>query len=124
MELRAGDKKVEGEEGSTGLVNAFLFDGARTVAASPWPGEDASTELLMKQFYTRLAQKEDQASALRRAKLAKLSNRPLHASRQMVRAKEPRRWAWLVPYCFAAVTSHTWLVFEKSERFGTGEDLF
>ena len=64
-----GTGKVEGEEGSTGLVNAFLFAGARTVAASLWPVDDASTELLMKQFYTHLAQKEDEASALRQAKL-------------------------------------------------------
>jgi len=31
--------------------------------------DDASTELLIKQFYTHLAQKEDAASVLRQAKL-------------------------------------------------------
>lgn len=62
-----GTGKVEGEEGSTGLVQAFLFAGARTVAASLWPVDDASTELIMKKFYTHLAQNEDEASALRQA---------------------------------------------------------
>jgi CHAT domain-containing protein len=61
--------KLEGEEGTTGLVQAFLFAGARTVAASLWPVDDASTEFLMKQFYTHLAQHEDEAAALRQAKL-------------------------------------------------------
>jgi CHAT domain-containing protein len=37
--------------------------------ASLWPVDDASTEFLMKQFYTHLAQKDDEASALRQAKL-------------------------------------------------------
>jgi CHAT domain-containing protein len=69
LALRVGTEKLEGEEGSTGLVNAFLFAGARTVAASLWPVDDASTELLMKQFYSHLANKEDEASALRQAKL-------------------------------------------------------
>lgn len=64
-----GAGKLEGEERSTGLVQAFLFAGARTVAASLWPVDDASTELLMKQFYTHLADNEDEASALRHAKL-------------------------------------------------------
>lgn len=64
-----GTGKLEGEEGSTGLVQAFLFAGARTVAASLWSVDDASTESLMKQFYTHLAEKKDEASALRQAKL-------------------------------------------------------
>jgi CHAT domain-containing protein len=61
--------KLEGEEGTTGLVQAFLFAGARTVAASLWAVDDASTQFLMKRFYTHLAQEEDEASALRQAKL-------------------------------------------------------
>jgi CHAT domain-containing protein len=61
--------KLEGEEGTIGLVQAFLFAGARTVAASLWPVDDASTEFLMKQFYTHLAQHEDEAAAMRQAKL-------------------------------------------------------
>lgn len=64
-----GTGKLEGEEGSTGLVQVFLFAGARPVAASLWPVDDASTELLLKQFYSHLAQSEDEASTLRQAKL-------------------------------------------------------
>ena len=70
-----GTGKVEGEEGSTGLVQAFLFAGARSVAASLWPVDDASTEFLMKQFYTHLAHGEDEASALRQAKLDYIKSR-------------------------------------------------
>ena len=39
------------------------------MVASVWSADDSSTELLMKQFYTHLAEKEDKASALRHAKL-------------------------------------------------------
>jgi CHAT domain-containing protein len=61
--------ELQGEEGSTGLVQAFLFAGAKSVVASVWSADDSSTELLMKQFYTHLSEKEDEASALRQAKL-------------------------------------------------------
>jgi CHAT domain-containing protein len=64
-----GTGKLEGEEGILGLTQAFLFAGARTVASSLWPVDDASTEVLMKRFYIHLAQGEDEASALRQAKL-------------------------------------------------------
>ena len=70
--------ELQGEEGSTGLVQAFLFAGAKSVVASVWSADDSSTELLMKQFYTHLAEKEDKASALRHAKLdylEKMGNR-------------------------------------------------
>jgi CHAT domain-containing protein len=68
--------KLEGEEGIIGLTQAFLFAGARTVAASLWPVDDASTEFLMKRFYIHLAQGEDEASALRQAKLDYLKQKP------------------------------------------------
>lgn len=67
--------ELQGEEGSTGLVQAFLFAGAKSVVASVWRVEDAATELLMKQFYTHLAEKEDKSSALRQAKLDYLATR-------------------------------------------------
>jgi CHAT domain-containing protein len=70
--------ELQGEEGSTGLVQAFLFAGAKSVVASVWSAEDSATEMLMKQFYTHLAEKEDKASALRHAKLdylEKMGNR-------------------------------------------------
>lgn len=68
--------KLEGEEGIIGLTQAFLFAGARTVAASLWPVDDASTEFLMKRFYVHLAQGQDEASALRQAKLDYLKQNP------------------------------------------------
>ena len=71
--------KLEGEEGTIGLVQAFLFAGARAVAASLWPVDDSSTEFLMAHFYTHLAQHEHEAAALRQAKLDYLKqkgNRP------------------------------------------------
>ncbi len=61
--------KLEGEEGTIGLVQAFLFAGARAVAASLWPVDDSSTEFLMGHFYAHLAQHQDEAAALRQAKL-------------------------------------------------------
>jgi len=71
-----GTGKLEGEEGILGLTQAFLFAGARTVASSLWPVDDASTEALMKRFYIHLAQGEDEATALRSAKLDYLKQDP------------------------------------------------
>jgi len=68
--------KLEGEEGIIGLTQAFLFAGARTVASSLWPVDDASTEFLMNRFYIHLAQGQDEASALRQAKLDYLKQNP------------------------------------------------
>jgi len=67
--------EIQGEAGNTGLVQAFLFAGAKSVVASVWSVDDTATELLMKQFYTHLAEKEDMASALRQAKLDYLARR-------------------------------------------------
>jgi len=61
--------KLEGEDGIVGLTQAFLFAGAHAVASSLWPVDDSSTEALMKQFYIHLAEGEDEAAALRQAKI-------------------------------------------------------
>ncbi|HUI71834.1 MAG TPA: CHAT domain-containing protein, partial [Spirochaetia bacterium] len=61
--------KVQGEEGDTSLVQAFLLAGAKSVVASLWEVEDRPTEALMKCFYIHLSQGMDKASALRQAKL-------------------------------------------------------
>lgn len=61
--------KLEGEEGVTSLVQAFLLAGARSVLASVWKVDDESTAALMKQFYAHIAQGEDGAAALRDAEL-------------------------------------------------------
>ena len=64
-----GVGKIEGEEGVAGLVQAFLFAGARAVVATLWGASDTYSAALMKHFYTHLAKGEDTGSALRQAKL-------------------------------------------------------
>lgn len=82
-----GTGKLEGEEGIAGLVPAFLFAGARSVMGSLWEVDDSSTAIQMKQFYTHLAQGEDEATALRQAKLDYL---------QMMGNRAPIFWAGFV----------------------------
>jgi len=61
--------KSEGEGGITGLAEAFLLAGAKSVVGALWSVDDSATEALMKDFYAHLANGEDKASALRHAKL-------------------------------------------------------
>jgi CHAT domain-containing protein len=61
--------KSEGEGGITGLAEAFLLAGAKSVVGALWSVDDSATEALMKDFYAHLANGEDRASALRHAKL-------------------------------------------------------
>jgi len=68
-----GTGKSEGEEGNFSLVQAFLFAGARSVVAALWDVDDLSTAELMKLFYAAMARGEDEASALRTAKLQMLT---------------------------------------------------
>ena len=68
-----GTGKAEGEEGNFSLVQAFLLAGARSVVAALWDVDDLSTAELMKLFYAALARGEDEASALRTAKLQMLA---------------------------------------------------
>jgi CHAT domain-containing protein len=49
-----GTGKIQGEEGSLSLVQAFLFAGARSVLASLWSVDDAATAALMRSFYSEL----------------------------------------------------------------------
>jgi CHAT domain-containing protein len=64
-----GVGKLQGEEGVTNLVEAFLVSGARAVVASLWSADDTYTVALMERFYTHLEEGQDKAAALRRAKL-------------------------------------------------------
>jgi CHAT domain-containing protein len=64
-----GVGKLEGEEGVTNLVEAFLVSGAKSVVASLWSADDTYTLDLMERFYTHIAEAEDKAAALRQAKL-------------------------------------------------------
>src|SRR5437588_8625321 len=64
-----GVGKIEGEEGVTNLVEAFLVTGAKAVVASLWSADDIYTGKLMERFYTHVAEGQPKAMALRRAKL-------------------------------------------------------
>jgi CHAT domain-containing protein len=69
----SGVGKLQGQEGVSNLVEAFLVAGSKAVVASLWNVDDASTSALMEDFYKRLAQGEPTSSALRNAKLDLLS---------------------------------------------------
>jgi CHAT domain-containing protein len=69
----SGVGKLQGQEGVSNLVEAFLVAGSKSVVASLWNVDDASTSALMEGFYERLAQGEPTSSALRNAKLDLLS---------------------------------------------------
>jgi CHAT domain-containing protein len=64
-----GVGKIEGEEGVTNLVEAFLVRGAKSVVASLWAADDIYTGKLMERFYTHIAEGQPKAIALRQAKL-------------------------------------------------------
>jgi CHAT domain-containing protein len=78
---------VEGGEGVVGLQRAFNEAGARTLVVSLWSVNDASTSLLMEEFYTNLwAKKIPKLEALHQAQLAVL----YHPERIVKRAEELR----------------------------------
>jgi CHAT domain-containing protein/tetratricopeptide (TPR) repeat protein len=64
-----GVGKLQGQEGISNLVEAFLVAGSKSVVASLWSADDTFASALMEQFYRHLAQGEDTSSALRNAKL-------------------------------------------------------
>jgi CHAT domain-containing protein len=64
-----GVGKLQGQEGISNLVEAFLVAGSKSVVASLWSADDTSATALMERFYKRLAQGESTSSALRNAKL-------------------------------------------------------
>jgi CHAT domain-containing protein len=64
-----GVGKLQGQEGISNLVEAFLVAGSKSVVASLWNADDTSASALMERFYQRLAQGENTSSALRNAKL-------------------------------------------------------
>jgi CHAT domain-containing protein len=69
----SGLGKLASGEGLLGLQRSFQSAGARTVAASLWPVDDAATETLMVAFYTNLWEKKlSKIEALRRAQLTML----------------------------------------------------
>lgn len=84
----AGLGRIEGEEGVSSLVEAFLNAGAKSVVASLWPAEDTYTKSLMQAFYRHLALGETKGEALRRAKVYMLH--------QFGNAVPPLYWAGFV----------------------------
>ena len=64
-----GVGKLQGQEGVSNLVEAFLVAGSKSVVASLWSADDTFASALMDRFYQRLGQGEDTSSALRGAKL-------------------------------------------------------
>ena len=64
-----GVGKLQGQEGVSSLVEAFLVAGSKSVVASLWSADDTFASALMNRFYERLGQGEDTGSALRDAKL-------------------------------------------------------
>lgn len=64
-----GVGKLQGQEGVSNLVEAFLVAGSKSVVASLWSADDTFANALMDRFYQRLGQGEDTSSALRGAKL-------------------------------------------------------
>ena len=64
-----GVGKLQGQEGISSLVEAFLVAGSKSVVASLWSADDTFASALMDRFYLRLGQGEDTGSALRDAKL-------------------------------------------------------
>lgn len=68
-----GAGRLEGEEGIESIERAFLFAGARSVLASLWTASDIYTTDLMESFYRNLAAGQDEAEALRNAKLTLLT---------------------------------------------------
>jgi CHAT domain-containing protein len=84
-----GVGKLQGQEGVSNLVEAFLVAGSRSVVASLWSTEDTFTSVLMDRFYERLDQGEDTRSALRDAKLELLAKYGDHLS--------PFYWAAFIP---------------------------
>jgi CHAT domain-containing protein len=59
-----------GGEGLLGLAWAFRAAGCPAIVGSQWQVNDKSTELLMKEFYSRLKRGSDKDEALRAAMIA------------------------------------------------------
>ena len=76
--------KEMGGEGLIGLTRAFQYAGARSVLASLWKVDDASTVELMKRFYGYLKAGRTKAEALRLAQVDLIASPPY---------SQPRDWA-------------------------------
>ncbi len=77
--------QMEGEEGVSSIVYAFLYAGARSAVATYWRVEDTATTELMRVFYLELGHGKTKAEALRTAQL-----RLAHSQTEL---GEPFYWA-------------------------------
>jgi CHAT domain-containing protein len=84
-----GVGKLQGQEGVSNLVEAFLVAGSKSVVASLWSADDTYASVLMQRFYERLAQGQNTRSALRGAKLDMLAKYGEQVS--------PFYWAAFIP---------------------------
>jgi len=84
----SGEGMLQGQEGISNLVEAFLVAGSKSVVASLWNADDTFASALMQLFYRRLAHGDDLGNALRNAKLALLTKYGEQAS--------PYYWAGFV----------------------------
>lgn len=84
-----GIGKLQGQEGISNLVEAFLVAGSRSVVASLWSADDTFASALMERFYRHLADGQDMSSALRAAKLDLLNEYGNQVS--------PFYWAAFIP---------------------------
>ena len=75
-----GVGKLQGQEGVSSLVEAFLAAGSKSVVASLWSADDTFASALMDRFYLRLGRGEETGSALRDAKLDLLAKYGEHVS--------------------------------------------
>lgn len=66
--------RLDGEEGVSSIVYAFLYAGAKSAVATLWMAEDTSTAALMKSFYRHFSLGESKSEALRNAQLEFLSH--------------------------------------------------
>ncbi len=69
----SGMGRLQGQEGISNLVEAFLVAGSKSVVASLWSADDTFASALMEEFYGRLSYGEDVGQALRNAKLGLLA---------------------------------------------------
>lgn len=81
-----------------GMSYYFLNGGAKTVMASLWKVNDASTSLLMQRFYRNLSQGAiTKAQALRQAQLSLLEGEPLNPEEEFTEAEasfvHPYHWS-------------------------------
>ena len=89
-----GSGQELGGEGLFSLSRAFLYAGARSVLASSWAVNDASTAELMTRFYTYLKSGRPKDDALRAAQIDLIRGRAPAAGARSARGEWSRPYHW------------------------------